>query len=411
MPTKKQYKKRKAQGLCTSCGTVKVKKYLQCDTCREKQKNRKSTSQKRKEQDLCVKCGGKRDNDTLRCEKCRKLENIEKNNRRKKRKLNKLCVYCGGNLERGNDTTLCEKHKEKLVEIRLEKKSIGQCTTCSNLAVDGKTYCGRCLERQKTIRNQLKIAGFCISCRKPTNNDFTMCNDCLEKNKNNVKKYVELCKEKFLCIRCCTKPVAGGYYHCNKCLNSLHEKNLKLKKLVMSKYGNICQCCSEDELFFLSIDHINGGGRQHRDKIGNHLYNWLRRNNFPPGFQVLCLNCNLGRYNNKGICPHKGLINPTLSRFYDNKRKVLKVYGEICNCCKESEIKFLSIDHIFGGGKKHRSEINMPLYRWLICEEYPDGYQTLCINCNMAKYLNGKCPHLLNKKLECLGAAKVDVEL
>ncbi len=28
-------------------------------------------------------------------------------------------------------------------------------------------------------------------------------------------------------------------------------------------------------------------------------------NNFPPGFRVLCYNCNCGRNHNKGICPHK----------------------------------------------------------------------------------------------------------
>jgi len=62
-----------------------------------------------------------------------------------------------------------------------------------------------------------------------------------------------------------------------------------------------CNCCV---LEFLGMDHILGGGRKHREEIGRgNTYNWLKRNNFPPGFQVLCHNCNLakGAY---GICPH-----------------------------------------------------------------------------------------------------------
>ena len=33
------------------------------------------------------------------------------------------------------------------------------------------------------------------------------------------------------------------------------------------------------------------------------IYDWLKKNNFPPGFQVLCGSCNFakGKY---GSCPH-----------------------------------------------------------------------------------------------------------
>ena len=53
----------------------------------------------------------------------------------------------------------------------------------------------------------------------------------------------------------------------------------------------------------LSIDHINGGGTQHRIKLfggkGN-MYWWLRKNNYPSGYQVLCMNCQfIKRHKNK----------------------------------------------------------------------------------------------------------------
>ncbi len=79
-----------------------------------------------------------------------------------------------------------------------------------------------------------------------------------------------------------------------------------LRVQVIEKYGSICKCCGESEIDFLSIDHINGGGTQHRKKIGlAAMYQWLRRHNFPEGFQVLCMNCNWGRSRNGGNCPHE----------------------------------------------------------------------------------------------------------
>lgn len=69
-----------------------------------------------------------------------------------------------------------------------------------------------------------------------------------------------------------------------------------------------------------------------------------------------------------------------------------------CVCCGEKEIKFLSIDHINGGGNKHRKTLtksgrggNMSM--WLFRNGFPGGFQILCHNCNMAKGFYGRCPH------------------
>jgi hypothetical protein len=48
-------------------------------------------------------------------------------------------------------------------------------------------------------------------------------------------------------------------------------------------------------IWCLSIDHIDGGGRKHTEELhkeGVNFYSWLIRNNYPEGFQVLCMNCN-----------------------------------------------------------------------------------------------------------------------
>jgi hypothetical protein len=56
--------------------------------------------------------------------------------------------------------------------------------------------------------------------------------------------------------------------------------------------GRFCSCCGETEMLFLTIDHVNGDGGKHRKELnGKKIYAWLRQNNYPEGYQVLCFNC------------------------------------------------------------------------------------------------------------------------
>lgn len=77
---------------------------------------------------------------------------------------------------------------------------------------------------------------------------------------------------------------------------------------------------------------------------------------------------------------------------------VLQHYGLQCACCGESHYEFLAIDHINGNGRQHRKSIDKGLssgqfYRWLIKNNFPKEFQTLCHNCNLAKGFYGQCPH------------------
>lgn len=83
-------------------------------------------------------------------------------------------------------------------------------------------------------------------------------------------------------------------------------KKLERRDVVMAHYGGWCACCKETEPMFLTIDHMNGDGWKHRREIGTmDMWSWVLRNGFPPGFQILCYNCNSGRYRNGGKCPHE----------------------------------------------------------------------------------------------------------
>lgn len=88
----------------------------------------------------------------------------------------------------------------------------------------------------------------------------------------------------------------------------------RVRKEALSHYsgGDIkCACCGERGIVFLTIDHIHGGGAEHRRQIdphkkmgGNGFCYWLKKNNWPEGFQVLCANCNFGKRANVQ-CPHE----------------------------------------------------------------------------------------------------------
>jgi len=67
-----------------------------------------------------------------------------------------------------------------------------------------------------------------------------------------------------------------------------------------------------------------------------------------------------------------------------------------CDCCGESHLEFLAIDHIDGGGNKERKKVKEYLPLILKRNNYPKGYRVLCHNCNMSLGFYGYCPH--NKK-------------
>lgn len=85
--------------------------------------------------------------------------------------------------------------------------------------------------------------------------------------------------------------------------------NRKNRLIVLEAYGNKCACCGEAEEVFLSIDHINNNGYEEKKAgkaaYGAALYSRLIRENFPDDFQLLCMNCNVGKARNGGVCPHQ----------------------------------------------------------------------------------------------------------
>lgn len=80
----------------------------------------------------------------------------------------------------------------------------------------------------------------------------------------------------------------------------------KRKRTVIDRYGGRCECCGETEIEFLSMDHINGGGRRERIAFGvsGVFKRLLKSEERLPGFQVLCMNCQFGAQHGR-TCPHQ----------------------------------------------------------------------------------------------------------
>lgn len=90
---------------------------------------------------------------------------------------------------------------------------------------------------------------------------------------------------------------------CNE-LSLKYQANQRDKFLTM--YGGKCSCCGESEKVFLTLDHIQGGGRA--ELKGQHTkYAYVRaiQEYDPMKYQILCWNCNSGRQLNGGMCPHQ----------------------------------------------------------------------------------------------------------
>lgn len=163
----------------------------------------------------------------------------------------------------------------------------------------------------KKSQERYKLAGLCIFCGKvPPREGKRTCCECSERsrkyNKARAAKRIALGK----CSKCGRKNLVTKR-HCRACAKK-HQESARKNYLIMrdrvfEAYGGYCcACCGEKERAFLTIDHIHNDGCKHRKEIGqSNCYRWLRDNDYPSGFQVLCMNCQWGRKNCNGVCPHQ----------------------------------------------------------------------------------------------------------
>jgi hypothetical protein len=214
-----------------------------------------------------------------------------------------------------------------------KRKEKGVCTHCGkNKPVKGGFRCQSCVDASKKMYNEIKAAkqsehrhkvkaqamlllgGRCAGCGfdqlaaltiDHVNNDGAAKRRMGQKGGHPlyswmVKNSTHLSGFQVLCANCNQKKavqVARRSLSDNPVSVINRERKHSLKLEVMQHYGGPhCSCCGEDDIDMLCFDHINGGGNAHRRTEGIvpgfSLYSWLFMNDYPPGFQVLCFNCN-----------------------------------------------------------------------------------------------------------------------
>lgn len=175
---------------------------------------------------------------------------------------------------------------------------------------------------------------------------------------------------------------------------SERKRRSVLKANFIEAYGGCTECgCKEPE--FCVADHVNDDGgllrKSGKHSISTSLYKWARDNSYPPMLQCLCHN-----HNHKKEILRIGRGDSDAAKWKRRRRaEAMHAYGSSCQCCGESDIDMLQIDHVYGNGANQRREMtNSRFYIWLRDNNFPDGYQTLCANCNASKhYGGGVCIH------------------
>jgi len=105
-----------------------------------------------------------------------------------------------------------------------------------------------------------------------------------------------------------TRKDRKDYYHktkdisreVNSARSRRYRDGLKLKVLTYYSDEDLkCKKCEIDVYSILTLDHINNDGAEHKRRLAKNgkassesVYRDLVKNGFPPGYQVLCFNCN-----------------------------------------------------------------------------------------------------------------------
>jgi len=215
----------------------------------------------------------------------------------------------------------------------------------------------------------------CRLCRQEKNRIY----GALPKKKEYRKKNKEHIKKK-----------NKEYYFLNreKALLLAKAYQLKTKLEVLSHYSDgtpTCKHCGEKNIKFLCLDHVEGGGKEHKRQIGGSggfVYLWARKNNYLPVFQVLCHNCNTRKGSSTIKSENKYHLNiklEVLNKYSDSN--ILK-----CVQCGESDLRVLTIDHIDDNGAEHRRSLQgKSFYLHLHRSKKIHGLQVSCQNHNLGK--------------------------
>ena len=159
-----------------------------------------------------------------------------------------------------------------------------------------------------------------------------------------------------------------------------YRHSLRLEAI--NVYGGALCKCGESRVSALTIHHKDNNGANHRRKLGlgsNTLIKWLKKNNFPPGFEVLCFNCNWLEHLKYNRCK-----TPLLKQEFMNR------LGGKCKVCNKQDVRILTTHHIKHDGAEHRQQLtgrrrngsSATFYKKILESGDFSNLECRCLSCN-----------------------------
>ena len=86
--------------------------------------------------------------------------------------------------------------------------------------------------------------------------------------------------------------MGADYVDCkHRAVQRITKRRKEVKRQAVKMLGNKCSQCGFDDLRALEIDHINGGGNEHRRKRGAWGVYYDVLHSEGKGYRLLCANC------------------------------------------------------------------------------------------------------------------------
>ena len=191
-----------------------------------------------------------------------------------------------------------------------------------------RTYCKACgLSRRLAAIGPTTVCRICLKYKPiedfpshPREGILTKCRECQKIPQSHVNRilYNRRVKDRapLLKVPCqvCEKlmlpsEAKKSKFCCDACKKRARARNFRLE--LVAAYGGRCQCpggCTETDPDFLTLDHIAGGGSEHRRETGLRgwsMYRLIKKLGYPKDkYRILCCNCNQAR-EWWGQCPHE----------------------------------------------------------------------------------------------------------
>lgn len=195
--------------------------------------------------------------------------------------------------------------------------------------------------------------------------------------KQNAKKFkgIEIKGEKTCTVCIKSKPLDG--YNIGNCLDGKDSQCKECKRL--SRKNSYAKSVGK------SIDQIipRSGKIVNSKKLCSRCRQWKHIDNFRKGYSTQGLQCS---------CNKCGKQYQKIS-YTIIKMEFVLAYGGCCQCCGETRLSLLTIEHIKNKGHKLIYDVTYQLMYRLKVLRWPEGYTCLCYNCNLSSKNNTPCCH------------------